>query len=86
MNAGLSLRKKVNGKKGEDNYEGVLDNSQVQAPHYMEIGALAQNQGIMKRSNTLLEQAERLVIPSFQEIFLNRSWALLSNQTKLMIV
>jgi hypothetical protein len=79
IDAGLSLAKEGEWKKAESKLEGVLDNSQDKLLYYMEIGALAQNQGDYERSNTLLEQAERLSDTFFQENFSNRSWALLSN-------
>lgn len=76
---GLNLAKEGQWKGAEDKLEGVLDNSQDQLLYYMEIGALAQNQGDFERSNTLLEKAERLSDTFFPDNFSNRSWALLSN-------
>ena len=79
INEGLSLAKKGEWQDAESKLEGVLNNSQDQLLYYMEIGALAQNQGDFERSNELLEQAEKLSDTFFAENFSNRSWALLSN-------
>lgn len=79
IDAGLSLAKEGEWKKAEDKLEDVLDSSQDKLLYYMEIGALAQNQGDFERSNELLEQAERLSDTFLPENFSNRSWALLSN-------
>lgn len=79
IEAGLSLAKEGEWKEAEAKLEGVLDNSQDKLLYYMEIGALAQNQGDFERSNALLEQAERMSDTFFPENFTNRSWALLSN-------
>ncbi|WP_421848588.1 hypothetical protein [Marinomonas sp.] len=79
INEGLSLAKKGEWQDAEGKLEGVLNNSQDQLLYYMEIGALAQNQGNFERSNELLEQAEKLSDTFFAENFSNRSWALLSN-------
>lgn len=79
IDAGLSLAKEGEWKEAEAKLEGVLDNSQDKLLYYMEIGALAQNQGDFERSNALLEQAERMSDTFFPENFSNRSWALLSN-------
>lgn len=79
INEGLSLAKKGEWQDAEGKLEGVLNNSQDQLLYYMEIGALAQNQGDFERSNELLEQAEKLSDTFFAENFSNRSWALLSN-------
>nr|WP_211172754.1 hypothetical protein [Marinomonas sp. UCMA 3892] len=79
IDAGLSLAKKGEWKEAEGKLEGALDSSQDKLLYYMEIGALAQNQGEFERSNDLLEQAERLSDTFLPENFSNRSWALLSN-------
>lgn len=79
IDAGLSLAEEGEWKKAEDKLKGVLDSSQDKLLYYMEIGALAQNQGDFERSNELLEQAERLSDTFLPENFSNRSWALLSN-------
>lgn len=79
IEAGLSLAKAGEWKEAEGKLEEVLDSKQDKLLYYMEIGALAQNQGDYTRSNTLLEQAEKLSDTFFPENFSNRSWALLSN-------
>lgn len=79
IDAGLSLAKEGEWKEAEGKLEGALDSSQDKLLYYMEIGALAQNQGDFERSNDLLEQAERLSDTFLPENFSNRSWALLSN-------
>ena len=79
IDAGLSLAKEGEWKEAEGKLEGALDSSQDKLLYYMEIGALAQNQGEFERSNDLLEQAERLSDTFLPENFSNRSWALLSN-------
>ena len=79
VEAGLSLAKAGEWKEAEEPFEDALSNKQDSLLYYMEIGALAQNQGDYKRSNTLLEQAEKLSDTFFQNTFTNRSWALLSN-------
>ncbi|WP_111637547.1 hypothetical protein [Marinomonas shanghaiensis] len=79
IDAGLSLAKEGEWKAAENKLEGVLNNPQDKLLYYMEAGALAQNQGDFERSNTLLEQAEKLSDTFFPEKFSNRSWALLTN-------
>lgn len=79
IDAGLSLAKEGEWKAAEEKLEGVLNNPQDKLLYYMEAGALAQNQGDFERSNTLLEQAEKLSDTFFPENFSNRSWALLTN-------
>ena len=79
IDAGLSLAKEGEWKAAENKLEGVLNNPQDKLLYYMEAGALAQNQGDFERSNTLLEQAEKLSDTFFPENFSNRSWALLTN-------
>lgn len=79
IEAGLSLAKAGEWKEAEEQLEGALSNKQDSLLYYMEMGALAQNQGDYERSNTLLEQAEKLSDTFFQKNFSNRSWALLSN-------
>ncbi|SHF09652.1 hypothetical protein SAMN02745753_01327 [Marinomonas polaris DSM 16579] len=79
IDAGLGLAKEGEWKEAEGKLEGALDSSQDKLLYYMEIGALAQNQGDFERSNDLLEQAERLSDTFLPENFSNRSWALLSN-------
>ncbi|MGO2354137.1 MAG: hypothetical protein ACTH58_05320 [Marinomonas foliarum] len=79
IEAGLSLAKAGEWKEAEEQLEDVLSNKQDSLLYYMEIGALAQNQGNYERSNTLLEKAERLSDTFFPDNFSNRSWALLSN-------
>ena len=79
INEGLTQAKAGDWAAAESTLEGVLDNPQDQLLYYLEIGTLAQNQGDYERSNTLLEQAERLSDTFLQENFSNRSWALLSN-------
>ena len=76
---GLNLAKEGEWKAAENKLDEALNNSQDQLLYYMETGALAQNQGDFERSNTLLEQAERLSDTFFPNNFSNRSWALLSN-------
>ncbi|QUX94428.1 hypothetical protein C0J08_02930 [Marinomonas sp. CT5] len=79
IDEGLSLAKKGEWQEAEGKLEGVLNNPQDQLLYYMEIGALAQNQGDYERSNALLEKAERLSDTFFPENFSNRAWALLTN-------
>jgi uncharacterized protein len=79
IDAGLSLAKEGEWNAAEGKLESVLNNPQDKLLYYMEIGALAQNQGDFERSNSLLEQAEKLSDTFFPENFSNRSWALLSN-------
>ncbi|WP_227803868.1 hypothetical protein [Marinomonas profundi] len=79
IDAGLSLAKEGDWKGAESKLEGILDSPEDKLLYYMEIGALAQNQGDFERSNALLEQAERLSDTFFPDNFSNRSWALLSN-------
>ncbi|MBU2239645.1 MAG: hypothetical protein KJ868_16680, partial [Gammaproteobacteria bacterium] len=45
IDAGLSLAKEGEWKEAEGKLEGALDSSQDKLLYYMEIGALAQNQG-----------------------------------------
>ncbi|PYF79964.1 hypothetical protein DFP75_107129 [Marinomonas alcarazii] len=79
IEAGLSLAKAGEWKEAEAQLEEVLSNKQDALLYYMEIGALAQNQGDYERSNTLLEKAEQLSDTFFPDNFSNRSWALISN-------
>ncbi len=79
ISEGLTQAKAGDWNAAESTLEGVLNNSQDQLLYYLEIGALAQNQGDYERSNILLEQAETLSDTFLQDNFSNRSWALLSN-------
>lgn len=79
IDKGLTLAKEGDWKGAQDKLEEALDNSQDQLLYYLEMGALAQNQGDYERSNQLLEQADKLSDTFFKESFSNRSWALLSN-------
>lgn len=79
IDAGLSLAKQGEWQAAEEKLKDALNNPQDKLLYYMEIGALAQNQGDFERSNALLEQAERLSDTFFPDAFSNRSWALLTN-------
>ncbi|MBJ7537872.1 hypothetical protein [Marinomonas transparens] len=79
IEAGLNLAKEGEWESAEAKLEGALDSQQDKLLYYLEIGALAQNQGDYERSNQLLEQADRLSDTFFQDNFNNRAWALLSN-------
>jgi len=79
IDAGLSLAKQGEWQAAEEKLKDALNNPQDKLLYYMEIGALAHNQGDFERSNALLEQAERLSDTFFPDAFSNRSWALLTN-------
>lgn len=79
IDEGLNLAKQGEWNAAEKKLSAVLNSPQDKLLYYLEIGALAQNQGDFERSNQLLEQAERLSDTFFPEIFTNRSWALLTN-------
>lgn len=76
---GLQLAKEGDWQGAETQLEPTLSNAQDQLLYYLEIGALAQNQGDYERSNTLLEEAEKLSDTFFQQSYTNRAWALLTN-------
>ncbi|MEO9653896.1 hypothetical protein [Marinomonas sp.] len=76
---GLTLAQEGDWHEAESQLEKALSSKQDQLLYYLEIGALAQNQGDYERSNTLLEEAEKLSDTFFQENYSNRAWALLTN-------
>lgn len=79
INEGLTLAKEGEWQAAESTFKDILNNPQDQLLYYLEIGTLAQNQGDFKRSNELLEKADRLSDTFLQKSFSNRSWALLTN-------
>lgn len=80
IDKGLTLAKQGDWKNAESKLSDALhDNPHDQLLYLLEVGALAQNQGDYQRSNTLLEQADKLSDTFFQKSFSNRAWALLSN-------
>lgn len=80
IDQGLTLAKQGQWKSAEEKFSDALhDSPQDQLLYFLEMGALAQNQGDYKRSNELLAQADILSDTFFQQNFKNRAWALLSN-------
>lgn len=80
INAGLALAKNGQWQEAEKVIENVLDSDQDKLLKLLEKGALAQYQGDFIRSNTLLEQAEKLSDTFLEESLTNRSFALLTNE------
>lgn len=79
IDEGLSLAKQGQWQDAESKLTKALDNPQDKLLYYLEIGAMAQNEGDYKRSNDLLENADRLSDTFFKKSFENRAWALISN-------
>ncbi|WP_191602037.1 hypothetical protein [Marinomonas algicola] len=79
INKGLSLAQEGDWQAAESTISNALESPKDKLLNLLEGGALAQYQGDFQRSNTLLEEAERLSDAFFNQSFTDRSWALLSN-------